>query len=154
MKPFKKILVPVDFSLDAREAIHYAADLSKRYEAKTLLLHVFQPVSYALPDGYILYSAKLLSAMMAEFQKQLDAAKEEAKKAGAVSVGTALLEGVAFEEILNFSEKGDYDLIVMGTHGRTGIRRALLGSVAEHVVREAACPVLTVHPKKRTKAKR
>lgn len=146
MKPFKKILVPVDFSLDAAEAIAYAADLSRRYEAQTMLVHVFQPVRYALPDGYILYSPKLLSEMMAEFQKQLDAAKEEAKKAGAVSVGTTLLEGVAFEEILGLAKNGSYDLIVMGTHGRTGLRRALLGSVAEHVVREAPCPVLTVHP--------
>lgn len=144
MKPFGRILVPVDFSAHSAEAIRCAADLSPRYDAPVTLVHVFQPVEYALPEGYVLFATSQLASMMAEFEKQLDAAKADAEAAGALRVETKLLQGMVSSEIVTFAEGSGHDLIVMGTHGRTGLRRALLGSVAEQVVRRAPCPVLTV----------
>lgn len=144
MKPFKRILVPVDFSPHSREAIQYAADLSRRYEASLTLVHVYQPVSYVLPDGFVLYTSAQLASMLSKFEEHLTEAKEEAEAAGGLRVETKLLEGVAFAEIVSFAQESGYDLIVMGTHGRTGLMHALLGSVAERVIRKAPCPVLTV----------
>ena len=145
MKPFKKILVPTDFSVHSAEALRYAADLSKRYEGSLLLLHVYQPVAYALPDGYVLYTEKQFAAMMSEFENQLEKAKADALAAGATRVETRMFHGVASTDIVGLAGREDFDLIVMGTHGRTGVKHVLVGSVAERVVRKAPCPVLTVH---------
>ena len=144
MKAFEKILVPVDFSPHSAEATRYAADLSGRYKAPLTLAHVYQPVAYALPDGFVLYTMAQLTSMFAEFQKLLDTSKSEAQAAGALRVETKMLEGVASAEIVAFAKDGRFDLIVIGTHGRTGIKHALMGSVAEKVVRKAPCAVLTV----------
>ena len=144
MKPFRKILVPVDFSSHSDEAVRYAADLSRRYEAAVTLVHVYETIAYALPDGYILYTDSQLVSMMAEFEKQLRATKASAQAAGALRVETKMLQGVVSSEIVSFAKNGAYDLIIMGTHGRTGLKHALLGSVAEKVIRKSPCPVLTV----------
>jgi nucleotide-binding universal stress UspA family protein len=144
MKPFQKILVPTDFSAHSAEAVRFAADLSKRYEASVSLVHLYQPIAYAIPDGIMIFPAPQLADMLAEFQKLLDLARQEALAAGAVQVDTQLLQGVIHSEIVNVARQGAYDLIIMGTHGRTGIKHALIGSVAEKIVRTAPCPVLTV----------
>ncbi len=144
MKPFQKILVASDFSEHARNAVDYAADIARRYEATLLIVHVYQPVNYALPDGYMLYTPEQMTTMMGEFQKQLENAKEKALAAGAPRVETSLPIGGAAFEIVEAAKSSGCDLIVMGTHGRTGIRHMLLGSTAERVVRTSDCPVLTV----------
>jgi nucleotide-binding universal stress UspA family protein len=144
MKPFKKILVPVDFSPHALEAIHAAADLSSRYDASVTIVHVYEPVAYTLPEGYVLYTPKQLEELLREFDKLLASAKRDAEAAGARRVESKQLQGVAAFEIVEFAKANDFDLIVMGTHGRTGVRHVLLGSVAERVLRKAPCPVLTV----------
>ena len=92
----------------------------------------------------MLYTAAQLASMISGFEEHLDEAKAEAEAAGAVRTETKLLEGIAHSEIVSFAQEFGYDLIVMGTHGRTGIMHALLGSVAERVLRKAPCPVLTV----------
>jgi nucleotide-binding universal stress UspA family protein len=144
MKPFSKILVPVDFSPHSSRALQLASDLSRRYDAGVELAHVYHPMAYALPDGFVLFSSAQLSAMLVEFGSLLEQAKQEALAAGAVRVSTKLLQGVPFAEIIDFAQESGCDLIVMGTHGRTGLKHALLGSVTERVVRKAPCPVLTV----------
>lgn len=144
MRPFKKILVATDFSDHAREAVQYAADLARRYEGSLLLIHVYQPVNYALPDGYMLYTPTQMTSMMEEFEQQLTRSKEEALAAGAPRVETSLPIGAAAFEIVEAARAADCDLIVMGTHGRTGLSHMLIGSTAERVVRAATCPVLTV----------
>lgn len=144
MKPFNKILVPVDFSPHSSEAIRTAADLSAKYQGSVTLTYVWQPVNYTLPEGYVLYTANQLTDLLQRFEKELQTAKQIAVDAGAKQVETKMLEGSPASEIVNFAEQGGYTLIVMGTHGRTGVSHALLGSVAEKVVRKAACPVLTV----------
>jgi nucleotide-binding universal stress UspA family protein len=144
MIPFRKILVPTDFSRHSSAAIDAAADLSRRYEASVTLAYVFEPVTYALPEGHVMQSPPQLDEMRSAFEQRLAQAMIEAETAGALRVQSKLLTGPVATEISDFAEKGDFDLIVMGTHGRTGLRHLVLGSVAEKVVRTAPCAVLTV----------
>jgi nucleotide-binding universal stress UspA family protein len=145
MKPFKRILVPVDFSTHSSEAIRAAADLAARYDGAVTLLNVWEGSVYYFPEGYVLYSPDHLRKVMTELGRELDASRREAEVAGAPRVETKQREGVAATEIVDFAREGEFDLIVMGTHGRTGVKHALMGSVAERVVRKAPCPVLTLH---------
>ncbi|MCC6749963.1 MAG: universal stress protein [Deltaproteobacteria bacterium] len=144
MKPIRKILLPTDFSPPSSEALTYAADLCQRYGAELTIVHIYQPVAYALPEGFVLYSAERFAQMLGEWGKWLDEAKSEAERLGVAQVQASLQQGTPFVEIVRLARAGDFDLIVMGTHGRGGVRHALLGSVTEKVVRKAPCPVLTV----------
>lgn len=144
MVPFRKLLVPTDFSKHSSEAIRAAADLSRRYEAPVTLAYVFEPVTYALPEGHVMQSPPQLEEMRSAFEQRLVEASAEATAAGALGVQTKLLTGPIANEITDFAQQGQFDLIVMGTHGRTGLRHLVLGSVAEKVVRTAHCAVLTV----------
>jgi nucleotide-binding universal stress UspA family protein len=144
MKPIKKILVPVDFSAHSAEALRLAADLARRYAASVDLVHVFFTMTYGTPEGYVIPTAEQLELVMKELESQLRAAKQIALDAGAPSATTTLLQGRPATAILDFATASECDLIVMGTHGRTGVKRLVIGSVAEHVVRAAPCPVLTV----------
>jgi nucleotide-binding universal stress UspA family protein len=142
----RKILVPTDFSAHSKEAQAWAAELARRYDASLTLVHVYQPISYALPEGYVLPSANLLADLEVSLGRALDDAKKQLEASSGLRVDTALMQGVPFAEIVRFAREGSYDLIVLSTHGRTGLRHVLLGSVAEKVVRKAPCPVLTVRP--------
>jgi nucleotide-binding universal stress UspA family protein len=108
------------------------------------LVHVHQPLNLGLPDGFMSYTPIQLSDLLAALARQLEEAKGEAQRAGATAVDTKLLQGAVAPEIVDYAKKGDYDLIVIGTHGHTGLKHALLGSVAERVVRLAPCPVLSL----------
>jgi len=141
MKPFEKILVPTDFSEHSQFALGYAADLAKRYDAVLTLVHVYPIVNYAAAEGFALYTPQQLAVLLSELSDRLKAEETELVAEG-VRVTGSLLQGDAYKELLELSAQ--YDLIVMGTHGRTGFRHALLGSVAEKLVRTARCPVLTV----------
>jgi nucleotide-binding universal stress UspA family protein len=151
MTPFRKILVPTDFSRHSTEAIHAAADLSRRYDAPVTLAYVFEPVTYALPEGHIMQSPVQLEEMRSAFEERLAQTQVEATAAGALGVDSKLLTGPVAEEIADYAERGKYDLIVMGTHGRTGLRHLVLGSVTEKVVRIAPCAVLTVRVRDKAK---
>jgi len=144
MKPFRKILVPVDFSAHSARAVRMAAGIARRYEASLDIIHVYEPLAYPLPEGYVMLTQEQLDALFAEFDRQLQGAKETALAAGALQVDTHVRQGLAVSEICNLARDGAYDLIVMGTHGRTGLEHFLLGSVAERVLRGAPCPVLSV----------
>jgi nucleotide-binding universal stress UspA family protein len=148
VKPFKKILVPVDFSADAHRAILTATDLARRYDGALTLLHVFQPMTLLVPDGYIFFTPSQMAEVISNCSELLSRLQAEALAAGAPRVATEQLQGVAAAEISAYASQHDFDLIVMGTHGRTGIAHAVLGSVAERVVRAAPCPVLTVREPK------
>ena len=143
--PVRKILVPTDFSHHAQEAIRWAVDLAQRYDATSLtLVHVNQPIPWPTgPEGMLFMSDDLLTRLRAELAATLEKARGDVAVSGG-PVETALLDGVAATEIVELARRGGFDLVVMGTHGRTGIKHALLGSVAEKVVRRAPCPVLTV----------
>jgi universal stress protein A len=129
---------------DTQAATRIASDLSRRFEAPLTLVYVFERTVYPLPDEYILFTSKQLDYMFAEFNQRLANAQRQALDAGAIGVTTRLLHGWAPDEITSFASEGGLDLIVMGTHGRRGIKHLVLGSVAERVVRMASCPVLTV----------
>jgi universal stress protein A len=144
MKPFNKLLVPVDFAPHSEEAVRAAADLARRYSASLTLLHVYEPVTYILPEGYVLFTPEQLNTITTELQRRLDKAAADARSAGAEAVATRLVQGSPSAEIVSSQQVDGYDLIVLGTHGRTGISHMLLGSVAEKVVRGAHCPVLIV----------
>ena len=143
MANFKKILVPVDFSAHSAEAVRMAADLAQQYDGSITLVHVHDPLPYALPPEYDMYTPEQETRLIAEFEKRLAVTRRAAEGAGAQRVETRLLSGLPSAAIVEAARSGQFDLIVMGTRGRTGIKHALLGSVAERVLRNAHCPVLT-----------
>ena len=149
MTTFERILVPTDFSEHSLNATRVALDIAQRYGGKVTLVHVDDPVAYAFPDGYPA-PANAREAIRKEVQQQLAVAQAEAALVHP-GVETQVLEGPTAIAICDFA-RNRFDLIVMGTHGRTGVARLLLGSVAEQVVRLAPCPVLTIRPPERAKA--
>jgi nucleotide-binding universal stress UspA family protein len=137
------ILVPTDFSDYSQQAIVYACELAKRFGAKLQLLHVVPPP--ALPMPYVAPVSEEMLHLDEAAERELDAWKVPALEQMA-QVERVVRTGVPFVEIVRHAKDNDVDLIVIGTHGRTGLAHALLGSVAEKVVRKATCPVLTVRP--------
>jgi nucleotide-binding universal stress UspA family protein len=144
MKSVKKILVPVDFSAHSATLVKVAAELSAQYRAPMSLVHVHQPMNLGMPDGFMSYMPVQLNELLSALQAQLDQVKKDARAAGAYDVDTRLLQGSVAGEIVELAKAEGYDLIVIGTHGHTGLKHALLGSVAERVVRLAPCPVLSL----------
>ena len=144
MKPVNKILVPIDFSPHSSEAIERAADMACRYGATLELLHVFNPVAYAMAESQRVPDGEQVESALDEFRRKLVEAQEDAGAAGAPRVTATLLEGGVFESILRFARENGHDLIVMGTHGRSGLPHMVIGSIAARVVRTSSCPVLTV----------
>jgi nucleotide-binding universal stress UspA family protein len=144
MKPFQKILVPTDFSPVVDNALQAAADVSRRYEASVTLLHVWEPEIFSVPSGQQLFDPSQRARLVAHYNGLLERARHELKSAGVMDVAIAVAEGSPTNSIVDFAKTGAFDLIVMGTHGRTGLSHALMGSVAERVVRMAPCSVLTV----------
>ena len=145
---FKKILCPVDYSDGSREAMHVAVELARKEQAVLVLVHVWER-----PIWLTGYERQLPSDVMAELfaaeETNLAAWKIDARKLGAPEVRTRFLEGAPWDQIVSAArEDPAIGLIVMGTHGRTGIQRALIGSVAERVVRHAPCAVMVVRPQR------
>ena len=144
MTIFENILVPVDFSPHSAEAIRVASEIARQSQGSITLVHVYDPLPYALPPEYVMYTPQQEGRMLAEFEKSLAASKRAAEDAGALRVETRLQHGLPSTAIVDLARDGHFDSIVMGTHGRTGFGHALMGSVAERVLRKAPCPVLTV----------
>lgn len=95
------------------------------------------------PDGFMPVSAKMLREMLTKIDEGMTELERHAQRCGAARVKGKTIEGAPAAEIVREASAGNFNLIVMGTHGHTGIKHALLGSVAENVVRRAECPVLT-----------
>lgn len=147
MTSFHRILVPIDFSPHSVRALEVATDLAHRFDSAVTILHVHEPNIYAGPGSYMMPTSTYergRPAVLAELEQQLERKREDLHTAGVRDVEIALLQGTPYDEIVRYAAENEHDLIVLGTHGRTGIRRALLGSVAERVVRKAPCAVLTV----------
>ena len=142
----QKILLPHDFSEHCEPAVEYACDLAKKYKAQVTVLHVYQLPGMAFPEGYVVAGPETVQKMLSQVEAALQKAKAEVEAKGVDAVEAKTAQGVPFSEIVRTAREEDFDLIVMGTHGRTGLKHALLGSVAEKVVRKAPCAVLTVRP--------
>src|SRR5262245_39059797 len=147
----KRILVPTDFSETADVALDYAKQLATKMGASVHLLHVFTDpyaVAACAPELYATVPPEARERAREEAHQRLferlDSAEEQRFR------GTrGIMRGLTAPQIVAYADSQDIDLIVMGTHGRRGVAHLLLGSVAEHVVRTATCPVMTVRAEHR-----
>ena len=137
----KHVLVPTDFSDYANYALDYAIELAKTLQARLTFLHVIHLTPLAMGSiggpGLIPYLEDIETEIQQYMQTLLDRIHQEGLQGE-----TIVVQGVPFQTIIETAESKAVDLIVMGTHGRTGLTHALMGSVAEKVVRLAPCPVL------------
>ncbi len=145
---WKKILCPIDFSDASRAALETAADLARRHGAALTLFHAYPVPGYTFPDGSFVASSKMLDELAEQAKRHLEEWKTIATSLGLTAVQTATAVGEPAYEIVSYAKEQAMDLVVVGTHGRTGLTHALMGSVAERVVRKATCPVLSVRPPK------
>lgn len=139
----RHLLVPVDFSPGSDLAFDHAVALAKVFDADVHVLHVFQVPTYALPDGAFIPGADAVAEILTSAEKEVHSRVERAASSG-VRFHAHTTEGAVDQEILRVAGRTHADMVVMGTHGRTGLRKVLLGSVAERVVRAATMPVITV----------
>ena len=150
----KRILVPIDFSPHSRGALDYAIDFARAHRAELLMLHVVEPIrnTRLMPDVSL-----ILEDHRAQAAEQL-AKLEKRTRQRFRKCRSEIHFGIPFEVIAEVAEKSKADLIVIATHGYSGLHHLILGSVAERVVRLAKCPVLTVRaaaePAKRVRARR
>lgn len=141
-----RILVPVDFSPHADRALRYAATLAHRLGATLALVHVIEDpfVTGAwTSEVYVPSFQEVRDQVIADAERKL-AMLRDSVAAMDVSAETSVTTGWPVQAIIDHAAQGGFDLIVMGTHGRTGLTHAVMGSVAERVLRRAPCPVLTV----------
>jgi nucleotide-binding universal stress UspA family protein len=139
MFPIRTILHPTDFTEHSNNAFQIACALARDYKAKLVLLHVFRMLGVSLVEGGV-----FPVYMDTPRDKLLKKLNEIQPPDPTIAVDRLLLEGDAADEILRVADAHDVDLIVMGSHGRGGLSRLVMGSVAEAVNRNADCPVLTV----------
>ncbi len=138
---YRNILVPVDFSDCSLEALEYAIQVAKGFDAALLILHVLEPVSFGL--DFTLRQVEERHQMRLRREAWLNEVQTACTSQGLKAEHT-LIGGTPVDSILTHTHHHVYDLIVMGTHGRRGITHFVCGSVAEALVRRAPCPVLTV----------
>ena len=144
MADYKTMLVAVDFSEVSAAALKVAIDLARRLGAQLKVVHVVQPQPVPLPlEGSAIYMDEVQSWQLDEAEKSLAKFIEDHSEPGVVSV-TKVRSGVAATEISQAAVDIGADLIVLGTHGRSGLKHLLMGSIAESVLRVAPVPVLCV----------
>jgi len=146
----KSILAPTDFSTHSQWAVRYACGLAERFGSALHLLHILSEILPAGPDPL------LMPVMPAQFYKENEDRAHDTLShlldpawGKPASVFTTVQWGSPVESIVSYANEHRIDLITIATHGRTGLSHVLLGSVAEHIVREAPCPVLTIRDGKR-----
>jgi universal stress protein A len=142
----QKILLPTDFSNYSAAATKYACELATKFDAELHLLHTLETHISSTPGfGMGLPLPNYISETRAAAEKSLDEVLDPKWAAGRTVI-RAVVEGSPKLEIIQYARKQNIDLIVLATHGRTGLPHIIMGSVAETVVRSAPCPVLTVRP--------
>ena len=145
MIEIRRILCPVDFSENSRRALDHAIAVARWYESMVTALHVFMPTPVAAyGPGPVVFPTVVLTDVDRDRLLADTKAFIAAETAPGVAIEAVVREGSTVAEILDKATKMKADLLVMGTHGRSGFERLLLGSVAEKVLRKARCPVLTV----------
>jgi nucleotide-binding universal stress UspA family protein len=151
MIKLERILVPTDLSEFSHHAVRYGCEFANRFDAELHLLNVVQDVVALVPEPGMAFPAP--GEYMAELRDASRAELDKLPESGWLTDGRLIREvrvGTPFVEIVRYARDQNCDLIVIGTHGRTGLAHVLLGSTAEKVVRKAPCPVLTVRPEGHT----
>lgn len=139
----KTVLVPVDFSEPSEAALAYAVSLARQLGARLVVMHAYELPVYGFPDGALIATAEVATRVMSGAEAGLDALVEPYRDG--LHIDTVLRQGVVWEEVRSVAEEISADMIIVGTHGRHGIAHALLGSVAEKIIRTSTRPVLTIH---------
>ena len=150
MIKLKKILYPTDFSDSSLEALPYALSFARDYKAKLILMHVVNEAIFS--EGLSLARAIAPEALGQEMADEADRRLKmliPADQRAGLDVEMVILHGMPFLEVIRYAKANDVDLIVIGTHGRSGMDHIIFGSTAEKVVRKAPCPVLSVKPAQR-----
>jgi len=142
MITLKKILCPIDHSDCSKEALKYAVSFALRNEAELYLLHVIDIRTFDENLDSITKQIADESSINNLKKKLLECVPEEIRSD--MKIEAIVVPGIPFVEIIRFAKKNEVDMLVLGTHGRTGLAHMMLGSVSEKVVRKAPCPVLTV----------
>ncbi len=143
MSGFRRILAPTDFTEASQHALEWAVELAARLGASVTVLHAYEIPVVGFPDGAMIATADVAARIAQTAQDALDRSVATVSGRGA-HIDGVLRDGAAAEEIQRVADEIDADLIVIGSHGRRGLARALLGSVAENVVRHAHRPVVTI----------
>jgi nucleotide-binding universal stress UspA family protein len=146
-----RILVATDFSDASEAALALAEEMGRRFGAELALFHAQQVPSYLFPDGIVPVPSSVLADLQASVVAELERLAARARAHGVRAEVRHSIGGAA-DEICRAAAEWPADLIVVGTHGRSGLRHVLLGSVADKVMRKAPCPVVTVHPPKADEA--
>jgi len=143
----KNILLPTDFSKTSLTAAEYAVELAHEYNAKLHVLNVLEKTPPILAIRSLdLSREKIIESIDADAQAQIDDCIKRIKKIKNVEIISVIRKGIDYEEIIKYSKEKKIDMIVIATHGRTGILHTLLGSVAEKVIRYSKIPVLVTTP--------
>lgn len=144
MLTLKRVLVAVDFTETSDKAFDFALELAAKFDAEVIAVHAFEIPVIGFPDGALVATADIAARIQESARQGLDAAVNSRTGRG-VKIESLLREGAAQDEIKAVAEEMGVDLIVIGTHGRKGLARALLGSVAENVIRTVKTPVMVIH---------
>lgn len=140
----QRILVPLDFSENAGKALRYAVSFAQQFGASIILLHVVEPMIYPADSGFVpVETHSWEGSLVKETKARLDEVARQEITRG-LEVETVVATGNAFVEIAETARSRQVDLLIITTHGYTGLKHLLLGSTAERVVRHAPCPVLVV----------
>lgn len=152
MLPIKKIICPTDFSDPSYVAIKTAGELARHFSAELILVHIIAPLPSYASAGITPGTSSTPQFDLATYNRQLEIFAQESFKEiiekrlpSDLRVRTSILQGQAADEIVKAVSDEKADMIIISTHGRTGWRRFIFGSVAEKVIRTTTCPVLTIH---------
>ncbi len=140
----KKILAALDFSKFSPAVATFAADFARRYDADLTFLHVADEPNRMFPEGFVAVQPARAMELFNLLELGLGDAKKEALSLGVKTVHTMLVKGVPHAEITEMAKSKGFDTIIVGTHSRQGMVHAVMGSVAEKIVRHAPCTVITV----------
>jgi nucleotide-binding universal stress UspA family protein len=140
----KRIVVASDLSETSEAALDYAITLAKALNGKVTLVHTFTIPMYGFPDGMMVAPTDFATRTQMAARESLLAVAASREKSG-VDITPIVREGAPWEEVNRVADEVHGDLIVVGTHGRRGVAHAILGSVAEKILRSAKLPVLVVH---------
>jgi nucleotide-binding universal stress UspA family protein len=143
MPVWRRICCGVDLSDPSRAAMRDAAELARTSSAELTIVHVFSPPNLSV-DQLAVTAEEIVRSITSSLEAELEPWRAEAARLAERPVSLAVVSGRPADEIVRFARERGFDLIVVATHGRTGVRRFVLGSVAERVVREATVPVLVV----------